>query len=270
LVSFICYFFNFVAQFCLDPKGRKLCVNRRSVRRELIEEEMIRVPIQNAEEIKEQDNKKGNSNDPTKERKKPGRKKGWSKAMADSSPNGRKNPGKAPGRGPGKGSVPMTIPDSLLPEYCRRITAEGTDKRVDVINGFAQDHPQVSIRQSTIKFVDLTTKDRPSCLGEIKKEDRKGMGKGRKVKFYLRPKFYHLLSDNERPEGWEEAARQDELLFQEEEKAKAMAKKENEEKLRALMDDKSEDETQDSVNTSILSTDTYAEDEPPGKKQKTS
>jgi hypothetical protein len=79
-----------------------------------------------------------------------------------------------------------------------------------------------------------------------------------------------LLSDNERPEGWEEAARQDELLFQEEEKAKAKAKKENEEKLRALMDDKSEDETQDSVNTSILSTDTYAEDEPPGKKQKTS
>lgn len=270
LDSFICHFFDFVAQFCLDPKGRKLCVNRRSVRRELFEEEMIRVPIQNAEEIKEQDSKKGNSNDPTRERKKPGRKKGWSKAMADSSPNGRKNPGKAPGRGPGKGSVPMTIPDSLLPEYCRRITAEGTDKRVDVINGFAQDHPQVSIRQSTIKFVDLTTKDRPSCLGEIKKEDRKGMGKGRKVKFYLRPKFYHLLSDNERPEGWEEAARQDELLFQEEEKSKAKAKKENEEKLRALMDDKSEDETQDSVNTSILSTDTYAEDEPPGKKQKTS
>ena len=41
----------------------------------MIEEEMIRVPIQNAEEIKEQDSKKGNSNDPNKERKKPGRKK---------------------------------------------------------------------------------------------------------------------------------------------------------------------------------------------------
>ena len=153
-------------QFCIDPKGRKLCVKRRSVRREMIEEEMIRVPIQNAEEIKEQDSKKGNSNDSNKERKKPGRKKGWNKES--SANNGNKGPGKAPGRGPGKGSVPMTIPDSLLPEYCRRITAEGTDARMDVINGFAQDHPQVSIRQSTIKFVDLTTKDRPLCLGDIK------------------------------------------------------------------------------------------------------
>ena len=261
-------------QFCIDPKGRKLCVKRRSVRREMIEEEMIRVPIQNAEEIKEQDSKKGNSNDPNKERKKPGRKKGWNKES--SANNSNKGPGKAPGRGPGKGSVPMTIPDSLLPEYCRRITAEGTDARMDVINGFAQDHPQVSIRQSTIKFVDLTTKDRPLCLGDIKKEDRKGMGKGRKVKFYLRPKFYHMLAEDSRPEGWEEAAKQDELLWQEEMEAKAKAKAKNEQKLRALMEDKSnaseDDMTSASVsemNTSVMSG-SYDGDEPPGKKQKVS
>ena len=235
---------------------------------------MIRVPIQNAEEIKEQDSKKGNSNDPNKERKKPGRKKGWNKES--SANNSNKGPGKAPGRGPGKGSVPMTIPDSLLPEYCRRITAEGTDARMDVINGFAQDHPQVSIRQSTIKFVDLTTKDRPLCLGDIKKEDRKGMGKGRKVKFYLRPKFYHMLAEDSRPEGWEEAAKQDELLWQEEMEAKAKAKAKNEQKLRAMMEDKSnasdDDMTSASVsemNTSVMSG-SYDGDEPPGKKQKVS
>eukprot|EP00986_Skeletonema_menzelii_P002857 scaffold833_cov145-Skeletonema_menzelii.AAC.17 len=264
-------------KFCIDPKGRKLCVKRRSVRREMIEEEMIRVPVQNAEEIKEQDSKKGNSNEPNKERKKPGRKKGWNKSGAESSPNNsNKGPGKAPGRGPGKGSVPMTIPDSLLPEYCRRITAEGTDARMDVINGFAQDHPQVSIRQSTIKFVDLTTKDRPTCLGEIKREDRKGMGKGRKVKFYLRPKFYHMLDEGARPEGWEEAAKQDEMLWQEEMEAKAKAKAKNEQKLRALMEDKSnasdDDITSASVsemNTSVMS-ESYDGDEPPGKKQKVS
>ncbi len=267
---------HFIFQFCIDPKGRKLCVNRRNVRREMIEEEMIRVPIQNAEEIKEQDSKKGNNNDPNKERKKPGRKMGWNKATAETSPNEKKGPGKAPGRGPGKGSVPMTIPDELLPEYCRRITAEGTDARMDVINGFAQDHPQVSIRQSTIKFVDLTTKDRPSCLGDMKREDRKGMGKGRKVKFYLRPKFYHMLDEDARPEGWEEAARQDELLWQEELEARAKAKAKNEQKLRALMEDKSngsdDDMTNASVsemNTSIL-TESYEGDEPPGKKQKVS
>jgi len=241
----------------------------------MIEEEMIRVPIQNAEDIKEQDSKKGNNNDPNKERKKPGRKKGWNKAT-ETSPNEKKGPGKAPGRGPGKGSVPMAIPDDLLPEYCRRITAEGTDARMDVINGIAQDHPQVSIRQSTIKFVDLTTKDRPSCLGDMQREDRKGMGKGRKVKFYLRPKFYHMLDENARPEGWEEAARQDELLWQEELEAKAKTKAKNEQKLRALMEDKSnasdDDLTNASVsemNTSIMS-ESYEGDEPPRKKQKLS
>lgn len=247
-------------------------MKRRSVRRGMIEEEMIRVPIQNAEEIKEQDSKKGNSNDPNKERKKPGRKKGWNKATAEPSSTVKKGPGKAPGRGPGKGSVPMTIPDSLLPEYCRRITAEGTDARMDVINGFAQDHNQVSIRQSTIKFVELTTKDRPPCLGDIKKEDRKGMGKGRKVKFYLRPKFYHMLLESDRPEGWEEAAKQDELLWQEELEAKAKAKAKNEQKLRAMMEDKSNTSDDDmtsvsEMNTSILS-ESYEGDEPPGKKQK--
>lgn len=233
---------------------------------------MIRVPIQNADEIKDQESKKSNNtNDPTKEKKKPGRKKGWNISTAETSPGGKKGPGKAPGRGPGKGSTPMTIPDELLPEYCRRITAEGTDARMEIINGFAQDHPQVSIRQSTIKFIDLTTKDRPSCLGDFQKEDRKGMGKGRKVKFYLRPKFYHLLDHEKRPQGWEEAAKQDELLWEEEEEAKAKAKAKNEQKLKAMMEDKGntsdDNETSFSMNTSIMSIDDD-EEEPPGKKQK--
>ena len=250
-------------------------MKRRSIRREMIEEEMIRVPIQNAEEIKEQDSKKSNSNDPNKERKKPGRKKGWNKASETSSSN-KRGPGKAPGRGPGKGSVPMTIPDSLLPEYCRMISAEGTDARMDVINNFAQAHSQVSIRQSTIKFVELTTKDRPVCMGEIKKEDRKGMGKGRKVKFYLRPRFYHMLLEDDRPEGWEEAAKQDELLWQEELEVKAKEKAKNEQKLRALMEDKNNTSDDDmtnvsgsvsEMNTSIMSGSCDG-DEPQGKKQK--
>eukprot|EP00984_Skeletonema_dohrnii_P027556 scaffold17113_cov84-Skeletonema_dohrnii-CCMP3373.AAC.1 len=102
------------------------------------------------------------------------------------------------------------------------------------------------------------------------------MGKGRKVKFYLRPKFYHMLDEDGRPEGWEEAAKQDELLWQDELEAKAKAKAKNEQKLRALMEDKSNASDDDmtnasasvsEMNTSIMS-ESYEGDEPPGKKQK--
>lgn len=66
-----------------------------------------------------------------KERKKPGRKKGWSKAMDESTRlyGGNSSSSTKTGKGPGKGSIPQLIPDALLPELCRQITANGTRKR---------------------------------------------------------------------------------------------------------------------------------------------
>lgn len=177
---------------------------------------------------------------PVVERKKPGRKKGWNKVLEHS-------PGYTKPKGASKGSTPMAMPEHLLPVFARRITANGTSQRMDIINGFVKDHPETSARQATIKFTELTTKDRPSCIPEPGKKS----GKGRQVTFYVRPRFYHMLHEDERPNGWEEAAQADELLYVEEREAKAKARAERDQKMRSLMTDKgaeSDDGTQNSTS----------------------
>mmetsp|Transcript_17420 Transcript_17420/g.37613 ORF Transcript_17420/g.37613 Transcript_17420/m.37613 type:complete len:1527 (-) Transcript_17420:110-4690(-) len=228
-------------KFCLDPNSRKICLKRRDVRRELIEEEMIRVPVHQPTDAATKAAKPSSSTyKPVKERKKPGRKKGWNKAI-EASP-GYKKP-----KGASKGSIPMSLPERLLPEFCSRITANGTNQRMEVINGFTKDHPETSARQATIKFADLTTKDRPSCVPPPGKK----VGKGRSVTFYVRPRFYHMLPEEERPTGWEEAAQADELLWQEECDAKAKAKAESDQKIRAMMTDKSGESDGEGTHNSV-------------------
>lgn len=205
---------------------------------------------------------------PAKDRKKPGRKKGWNLAM-EASP-GYKKP-----KGASKGSVPMSLPERLLPEFCRRISAGGTVLRVDVINGFCADHPATSARQATMKFAELTTKDKPSCVAEPPKKT----GKGRAVRFYVRPRFYHMLPEEDRPEGWEEEAQADELLWQEEREAEAKAKAKSDQKIRAMMDNKSGESDgegthnstseMNSTLTSFTGNDSDEESDRPMKKMKT-
>lgn len=260
-------------KFCLDPNTRKMCAKRREVRRDLIEEEMIRVPTHKLTdaEIKEAAAKAPTSiYKPVKERKKPGRKKGWNKAM-EASPDYKKLKAK----GASKGSIPMSLPDRLLPEFCKRISANGTNHRMEVINGFTKDHPETSARQATIKFNDLTMKDRPSCIPPPGKK----IGKGRSVMFYLRPRFYHMLREEERPDGWEEAARVDELLWQEEQEVKAKSKAESKQKMREMMGDKAAESdgegTHNSVSelnstmTSLTGGDSDEESDRPAKKSRT-
>lgn len=257
-------------QFCLDPNTRNMCAKRREVRRDLIEDEMIRVPIHKLTdvEIKEAAAKASSSiYKPVKERKKPGRKKGWNKAM-EASPDYKKP------KGASKGSIPMSLPERLLPEFCSRITANGTNQRMDIINGFTKNHPETSARQATIKFTDLTTKDRPPCVPPPGKK----IGKGRSVRFYLRPRFYHMLPEDERPDGWEEAAQTDELLWQVEEEELVKAKVESDIKLRAMMGDKAAESDgegthnsmseMNSTMTSITGADSDEESERPAKKPK--
>jgi hypothetical protein len=228
-------------KFCLDPQSRKLCSKRREVRRDLIEEEMIRVPSQKQTIADIKATKPSISNyKPVAERKKPGRKKGWNKVFENS-------PGYMKPKGASKGSTPMAMPEHLLPVFARRISANGTSQRMDVINGFTKDYPETSARQATIKFTDLTTKDRPACIPPPGKKS----GKGRQVTFYVRPQFYHMLPEEERPNGWEEAAQADEVLYVQERESKAKARAERDQKMRALMSDKgaeSDDGTQNSVS----------------------
>jgi len=203
-------------KFCLDPMTRKICANRRRIRRDMIEEEMIHVPMQRPtyEEIKAM--KPSQVYKPAKDRKKPGRKKGWSDGMG-------KSPDRKRAKGISKGNKAMSMPDSLLPEFAALIGANGSNQRVEIINGFARNHQSVSARQVTMKFQEVATKDRPACIPPPEKTK----GKGRSVTFYLRPRFYHLLPEEDRPDGWEEAAKEDEVLYKKQcdDAAKAKAEK---------------------------------------------
>ena len=100
-------------------------------------------------------------------------------------------------RGNPLGNKKMSIPDELLPEFCRRIGANGTNERMKVINDFVKDYPKTSVRQVTLKFAELVTKEKPDYVEALEKKA------GRAFSFFLRPKYYHLLPDNERPDEWE-------------------------------------------------------------------
>jgi hypothetical protein len=110
------------------------------------------------------------------------------------------------------GNKRMQIPDDLFPEFCRRISAYGTGERMKVINVFVEDHPAVSVRQVTMRFSEITTRDRPGCIPDVKFVKKSG----RAFMFYLRPCFYKCLPSSERPVNWEQYAADDERLYEEE------------------------------------------------------
>lgn len=69
--------------------------------------------------------------------------------------------------------------------------------------------------------------------------------------------MYHMLPEEERPEGWEGAAHADEVLYVQEREAKAKARAEKDLKMRALMTAKaaeSDDGTQNSASGSMALT----------------
>lgn len=112
-----------------------------------------------------------------------------------------------------QGNKRMTIPDELFPEFCRRIGAQGTGERMNVINRFVEDHPTISVRQVTMKLSEITTRTKPSCVVEPSDREKKS---GRAFMFYLRPCFYKHLPVAERPADWERYAAEDEIRFKDE------------------------------------------------------
>ena len=234
-------------QYCLNENFAQLCANRRRVRHTMIQQEMLTLPtpepLQFEESLIDVDHL-------PKERKKPGRRKGWSKAMAES---GSKS------KGHGKGSVAQVIPAALIPELCRKITANGTRLRDEIIKQFTSDHPEASIRQCLIKFQELTTKYKPDCVPQPEKAS------GRAWVFFLRPRFYHLLEESERPNGWEAAAAVDEELY-----AKECVEKAAEEQQKSNLDlnktaDNDDDDTSN-VYASTIGSDDDSITEPLSKK----
>ena len=118
------------------------------------------------------------------------------------------------------GNKRMSVTDEILPELCRRIGVQGTNKRMEIINQFALDYPDASVRQVTIKFGELTVKARPPCVHErpIEKIKRKG----KSAQFYLRPMMYRLLPAEEQPQcDWNIYAEEDEKVWQKEKELEA-------------------------------------------------
>jgi hypothetical protein len=132
-----------------------------------------------------------------------------------------------------QGNKRMSIPDELLPDFCNRIGAGGTAERMKIINKFVEDYPDVSVRQVTFKFAEITTKDCPPGITPPEKKS------GRAFQFYLRPRLYYILSPEDRPTDWERLMKADELLWVKEVDARDKEEKEKDQKMKQMMSSKS-------------------------------
>lgn len=196
---------------CCDTKSKKICLQRIEARKQKIAEFNVKVREwykKYGHKIKKKD-VKDNTRQYWPRKRDFGSTSSKGKGNADGSSALKK---KVSPPGNPLGNKRMAVGKELIPDFCRRITANGTRKRMDTINQFVKDHPEASIRQVTFKFADLTTTERPSC---VPKSD-KPKGKGRAFTFYLRPRFYHHLAEEDRPNDWERFAKEDELKWQEE------------------------------------------------------
>jgi len=220
-------------KFCLDTKSRKLCVKRQEVRKRAIVEAEKSEELNESAQAKVKDKKvktngkkrmRDGSNPPKGSKKKETQTVKKKPARPSIGENNRGNP---------LGNKKMEVSDDILPELCRRIGARGTNKRMKVINEFVKDHPETSLRQVTMKFSNITTKTLPACVPPPEKHA------GRAFCFFLRPRYYHLLPEDERPDEWKKYAKEDEVVWKEECKTKAKDKAKKEQKIKDMMEDAS-------------------------------
>jgi hypothetical protein len=251
---------------CQDNSSRKLCAKRMKARMELIQIEMKRMKESRAKGGKGSKKRKSPAKSPAKSVKPKVATAPTAKKKMMKKANGVLAP-----RVTSQGNKRMSIPDELLPDFCRRIGANGTGERMKLINTFVEEYPDISVRQVTMKFSDITTKTLPSWIPPPEKKS------GRSFMFYLRARHYHLLPENERPNDWEKLAEEDELLWKQEQLEKKKEKEQKEEKIKVLMEDstaKSQISEIDSVSDIVVEAelvDDGAENEdekPPAKKRK--
>jgi hypothetical protein len=205
----------------------KLCVDRMTVRNQVIADETQRFSNKDTPKKKASKKRKANGPDSPNFEMLPPSSKTGPKAATISSAGGVAPPSKkqlmmksADGelkrRVTSQGNKPLAIPEELLPEFCRRISPQGTAERTKLINQFIADHPTISNRQVNMKFNDCVVKDLPGCIPEDQATTTVAGRKGRAFVFFLRPRCYKYLPENERPVDWEKYAEADEVAYQEE------------------------------------------------------
>ncbi|GKY92507.1 hypothetical protein MPSEU_000221000 [Mayamaea pseudoterrestris] len=213
--------------------SNRLCTARLNIRNQVIASEIKRLTSKDA--LKKKSSKKRKVMAPTSPQSEsmPPPPPAWSRSSSISSlaapsaskaqPLGRHVDGQTKPRVTSLGNRRMNIPDELLPEFCHRISPQGTSDRNKLINDFAADFPQVSVRQVTMKFNEVVLRERPACVSDEPIHKVKGK-KGRVFVFYLRPRCYKYLPEDERPVDWEKYAELDEIAYQNELAYEAEAK----------------------------------------------
>ena len=200
---------------CTDRTSRKLCLKRHDLRKRLIVIETKKMEA----EAKRGTKTKKRKLEPSSKTKSSST-SGSTGSKTSSSSSSLKNVLKKKPRVTSQGNKRMCIPDELLPEFCRRIGVNGTAQRMKLINKFVEDYPDISVRQVTLKFSEVTTKDCPPGVAPPEKKS------GRSFQFYLRPRFYDKLrAEDGRPSGWEELKVADDELWEKQKARKGKEKK---------------------------------------------
>jgi len=232
---------------CLEKSAApKLCVKRMEVRQKLIAQETAKLLAdknkkggkkRKLDKVTQFPNPKTARNtqtsNPTTSPSSAAPKKKATKMMKTA--NGQVKP-----RVTSQGNKRMSIPEEHFPDFCRRISANGTGQRMNLINKFSEENPTVSVRQVTIRFGEITTKDRPACIKPVDNKDREKKV-GRAFTFYLRPRFYKYLPPDERPDNWETYAEMDEKSYRDEQasrKRKDIVMKDRSESMASMTSDK--------------------------------
>lgn len=224
---------------CTDRSTRKLCLRRLEVRNKLLLAEGKKMDIESKKGIIMEAppvvaataSKKRKADDIASPKQGPGAKAlnlGPAAVMAKKGKLVKKKP-----RITSQGNKRMSIPDELMSDFCSRIGSAGTAERMKVINKFVEDYPDISVRQVTFKFAEITTKDCPPGITPPEKKS------GRAFQFYLRPRLYDRLPADDRPTDWERLMIDDEILWAQEVKEKEKEVTNKDKKIKQLMLSKS-------------------------------
>jgi len=111
------------------------------------------------------------------------------KGSSKTTPLNKKNASKKP---------PKAVSDEILPELCKRIGVNGTSSKQKLIKKFVDDFPNTSVRQATIKFSEIVTKTIPRWVSPPQQ-------KRPLHHVYLKPAYYSLILEDDRPIGWRKA-----------------------------------------------------------------
>ena len=93
----------------------------------------------------------------------------------------------------------------------------GTNHRKEIISAFYANHTETSERQINELYGSMVVRQKPECIPPHEKPSN-----NKQMWHYLRPHFYSLIPEDQRPPNYEELAAADKLVYEAEEQKKAL------------------------------------------------